>query len=160
PWDERERQIVTGENYHENLRNIAYARVNEGNEPDLVIAYLEKLMERVPESERDERWRQRYDAIADNVEGALIRANEEPDANVDVPTEMIEERSSYDIDFPTGLSGDACQDVMAMSHYPNKKLAVAAFIGATAGIIVRSYNISGTGLNMYIALLMETGSGK
>src|SRR5690606_21901645 len=39
-------------------------------------------------------------------------------------------------------------------------LPISAAIALVAGIIGRSYNISGTGLNQYIILLAKTGAGK
>lgn len=61
---------------------------------------------------------------------------------------------------PPGLLGEIAQYIYQSSVRPVAETAIAAAIGLLAGIVGRSYNISGTGLNMYILLLAQTGTGK
>lgn len=64
------------------------------------------------------------------------------------------------VDFPPGIIGDIARYVYATAIRPVPEVALAAGIALTAGIIGRSYNISGVGLNQYIILLAKTGTGK
>lgn len=43
---------------------------------------------------------------------------------------------------------------------PVPEIALGAAIAITAGVCARSYNISGSGLNLYLILLAKTGAGK
>lgn len=61
---------------------------------------------------------------------------------------------------PPGLIGDIAQYFYSTSHRPVQEVALAAAIGAVAGVVGRSYNISGTGLNQYLLVLAKTGTGK
>lgn len=64
------------------------------------------------------------------------------------------------VDFPQGLIGEVAEYILASSIRPVKEIALAAALGLVAGIVGRSYNISGQGLNQYLILLAKTGSGK
>lgn len=64
------------------------------------------------------------------------------------------------IGLPRGLMGEIAQFIYQASPRPVKETAIAAAIGLTAGITGRAYNISGTGLNLYVLLLALTGTGK
>lgn len=61
---------------------------------------------------------------------------------------------------PPGLLGDIAQFIYQSSPRPVAETAIAAAIGLMAGITGSTYNISNTGLNMYICLLAPTGTGK
>lgn len=61
---------------------------------------------------------------------------------------------------PPGLVGEIAQFIYAQAPRQVAEIALAGAIGLVSGIIGRSYNISGTGLNQYILLLAPTGSGK
>lgn len=62
--------------------------------------------------------------------------------------------------FPPGLVGDIAQFIYDSSPYPAKPVALVGALGLTAGIVGRCYNVSGTGLNLYLCLLAKTGVGK
>lgn len=64
------------------------------------------------------------------------------------------------ITFPPGLVGDIAEYILQSSIRPVPEIALAASLALVAGISGRSYNISGSGLNLYILLIAETGSGK
>lgn len=61
---------------------------------------------------------------------------------------------------PPGLVGNIAQFIYAQAPRPVAEIALAGAIGLVSGIIGRSYNISGTGLNQYVLLLAPTGTGK
>lgn len=61
---------------------------------------------------------------------------------------------------PPGLIGELAQFIYAQAPRPVPEIALAGAIGLVAGIVGRSYNISGTGLNQYVLLLAPTGTGK
>lgn len=64
------------------------------------------------------------------------------------------------ITLPPGLLGELAQFIYAAAPRPVPEIALAGAIGLMAGICGRAYNISGTGLNQYILLLADTGTGK
>lgn len=61
---------------------------------------------------------------------------------------------------PPGLVGMIAQFIHAQAPRPVPEIALAGAIGFLSGIIGRSYNVSGTGLNQYVLLLAPTGTGK
>jgi hypothetical protein len=64
------------------------------------------------------------------------------------------------IEPPPGLLGEIAQFIYQAAPRPVPEIALVAAIGLLSGITGRSYNISGTGLNQYVLLLAQTGSGK
>ncbi|URA06962.1 replicative primase helicase [Xanthomonas phage Pfeifenkraut] len=73
-------------------------------------------------------------------------------------TDLSPNRSVYTP--PPGLVGNIAQFIYAQAPRQVAEIALAGAIGLVSGIIGRSYNVSGTGLNQYILLLAPTGSGK
>lgn len=61
---------------------------------------------------------------------------------------------------PPGLLGDIARFIYAQSTRPVEEISIVGAIGLMAGICGRPYNISGTGLNHYLCLLSQTGTGK
>lgn len=59
-----------------------------------------------------------------------------------------------------GLLGEIAYYIYDQAPRPVPEIALAGAIGFMAGIIGRSYNVSGTGLNQYTLLLAGTGRGK
>jgi hypothetical protein len=62
--------------------------------------------------------------------------------------------------FPDGLVGQIASYIYKSYPRPVPEIALAGAIGLMSGICGRSYNVSGTGLNMYTLLLAKTGTGK
>lgn len=62
--------------------------------------------------------------------------------------------------YPPGLFGDIARYIHSSAIRPVKDIAILAALAAGAGVCGRSYNISGTGLNLYFILLARTGTGK
>jgi len=61
---------------------------------------------------------------------------------------------------PPGLTGEIASFVFQQSHKPVQEMAITAALGLMSGITGRAYNVSGTGLNLYMLLLARTGRGK
>lgn len=83
-------------------------------------------------------------AIPDSVLGSIDNAPEPPRA----------------FEYPPGLIGEIARYSFAAAIRPVPEIALAAAIATMAGIVGRQYNISASGLNMYILLLAKTGTGK
>lgn len=64
------------------------------------------------------------------------------------------------VTFPPGLVGEVADYIYRTAIRPVPEIALAASLALTSGIVGRSYNISGSGLNQYIILLARTGTGK
>lgn len=62
--------------------------------------------------------------------------------------------------FPSGLTGEIAQYIYSSAQRPIKKVALAAALGLMSGMIGRAYNYSNTGLNQYLVVCADTGSGK
>lgn len=104
-----------------------------------------------------------------------IRANQSPPINaqalIDAASKLIKQEQKLEkqleskvIDletsFPPGIIGDMANYFYSSAIRPVREIALAAAIALTAGVVGRSYNISGAGLNQYLILLARTGSGK
>lgn len=72
------------------------------------------------------------------------------------------ERGTYNphAEFPAGIVGEIAQYILDSSPRPVREIALTGAIGMVAGIVGRSHNISGTGLNLYLLLLAPSGTGK
>lgn len=68
--------------------------------------------------------------------------------------------STFPIDLPPGLIGELAQYFYSTSIRPVPEISLIAAIGAVAGVVGRSYNISAQGLAQYLILLARTGTGK
>jgi hypothetical protein len=64
------------------------------------------------------------------------------------------------VTFPPGILGEIAEFILAAAPYPNRKIALAGAILLLAGIVGRSFNVSGSGLNIYLMLMAATGVGK
>lgn len=61
---------------------------------------------------------------------------------------------------PPGMVGEVAAYIHSSSVRPVQEVALLAAMGLLAGIVGRTYNISGTGLNQYLLLVAKTGTGK
>lgn len=68
--------------------------------------------------------------------------------------------SNADITFPEGLVGEIAQYIYDSSPRPVGVISLASALGLMAGICGSAFNVSNTGLNMYIVVLAQTGTGK
>ncbi len=62
--------------------------------------------------------------------------------------------------YPPGFVGELARYFHASAIRPVPEIALVSALALVAGVVGRSYNISGTGLNLYLILLANTGSGK
>ncbi|MBN8806651.1 MAG: DUF3987 domain-containing protein [Sphingomonas sp.] len=65
-----------------------------------------------------------------------------------------------DVTPPPGLVGEVAQFIYAAAPRQIEEVALAGAIGFVAGIVGRSHNVNGTGLNQYVLVLADTGMGK
>ena len=61
---------------------------------------------------------------------------------------------------PPGLLGELANFFYAASPRPVPEISLAAAIGLMAGVCGQAYNVSNTGLNLYVMMLAPTGRGK
>lgn len=61
---------------------------------------------------------------------------------------------------PPGLVGTIARFIFDAAPRPVYEVALVGAIGLMAGIVGRAFNVSGTGLNLYLNLLANTGAGK
>jgi hypothetical protein len=62
--------------------------------------------------------------------------------------------------YPPGFVGELARHFHDSAIRPVPQIALAGAIALTSGVVARSYNISNTGLNQYIILIANTGTGK
>ena len=62
--------------------------------------------------------------------------------------------------FPPGLIGKMAAYGFSSAVRPVAEIQLAAALGLMAGITGRTYNVSDTGLNLYLLLVAKTGTGK
>ncbi len=66
----------------------------------------------------------------------------------------------FDLVTPPGLVGELVTYINDSARYPMMEGAMMAALGLMAGIAGRHFNFGGTGLNLYLLLLAESGRGK
>jgi hypothetical protein len=77
-----------------------------------------------------------------------------PEPQIEVPAPTIA------MELPPGLVGEIAQYFYNTSIRPVAEISMIAAIACVAGVVGRSYNISGAGLAQYLILLARTGTGK
>ena len=65
-----------------------------------------------------------------------------------------------EIPIPPGLMGQIAKFIFDQSYKPVQEISITGALGLMAGICGKAYNVSATGLNMYLLLLAGTGRGK
>lgn len=160
------RDLMTSKNYHGSLASIAMSLTNKGISRELQYMTLFGLMHKIPNENRRPEWEHRTseEHLYECIDTALKKRKEElknleveslPD-NYD-PDKQLKQKL---IEFPPGLMGQLCQEIYEMAPYPNKEIAIAAAFGLVAGIVGRGFNVLGMGLNIYVAILADSGVGK
>ncbi len=79
------------------------------------------------------------------------------------PPAIVEENEIATLpgfDVPPGFIGELAEHFYNSSVRPVRTISLVAAIAAVAGIAGRAFNISGTGLNQYMVLIANTGTGK
>lgn len=103
-------------------------------------------------------------AIAHRAEQVLLEAVTPPPIEpVEIPSAPIAIETPVNdsgIVPPPGLVGEIAKYIYMSAIRQVPEVALAGALTLMAGVAGRHYNISGTGLNLYIILLAATGSGK
>lgn len=152
--------IISGkQGLHGAINKYAYMQVNDGVSKKMVVKTLEGLMMACSAEIRGSgRWIRYYDDIQRSVEGVSIGDSGDIDlSDIEVSDDVELKRI---IPWPPGLMGQLCDNAYDMQRYQYKEVAMVSAIGLVAGICGRKFNISGTGLNVYMTLIMRTGMGK
>lgn len=110
------------------------------------------------------------DGLRNILEGVLAKRRleekeREAEALQNVPQketfdETQGERINSVYSVPPGLMGEIAQFIFSQAPRPIGEIALAGAMGLMSGIAGRAYNIGGAGLNQYVFLLAETGTGK
>jgi len=141
---------------HDALRDIIYYHTRAAGS-DWARHHATRYMNDVPEHLRDEVWHTYYKDIDRMIKGAL-RITERDQVFIDQPPSQDARKRT--LPMTNGRFDRLAQSVMVAAPHPNPTVAFTTAIGIIAGIAGRRFNVSGTGVNMYVALLMETGKGK
>ena len=150
--------VKTGSNYHEALRYLGLRYANKGLSRSELTGMLRDLLETC--EVKDERWTQRCQQLDTNVKDWIHFVDDNPlDEDIKVETVEITERQ-VELKWPPGLMGDLCREIYEMAHHPNQELSIMAGFTLVAGVAGRTFNVNGSGLNLYIACLGRTGIGK
>jgi len=160
-WVQRISEIVSAESFHPNMMAITYGMAKDGMDRSIIIAICQQVMSmQVPSDEkRMGDWQKRYDDIPRIVSGAFLKIDEdEPD--IDLSGITLGPEKCYTLPRPPGLYGKLCDDVYNMAPYKYKEVAFVTSTGILAGIVGRKFNVSGSGLNVYMTLIADTGLGK
>lgn len=76
------------------------------------------------------------------------------------PRGRTNDNTSFDLPPPQGLLGDLISYFNRTALYPMHEGATLAALGLMAGVAGRAFNFMGSGLNLYLLLLAESGRGK
>lgn len=129
------------------FRNSALGKRDKAKRQDYVAYMLRRCFDRMlPPVD--------LDGLSNKLNEIISKKIKSP-VTLKLPTPL---KSIYT--FPPGLVGEIAQFIYSAAPLPVPEIALAGAIGLMAGIVGRSYNISGTGLNQYVLLLAPTASGK
>jgi hypothetical protein len=159
--DEASEAIENGTNFHGAIIWLLNHWVNKGitDEPLLYGMAMTKMNS---SAVQDARWRARTakDYLEANVRDCVKFVKDNPvDTVVELP-DVDDSIRHTDYGYPPGLMGQLCREIYEMAPHPNEEVAIIAAFSLIAGIAGRQYNVMGTGLNLYTALLADSGVGK
>lgn len=163
---ERRKEVRSGENYHENLRDLSYMLMKDGLSVDATVRQMRDLMNEVPDDIRDDRWLMRYDDLSRIVREGKEKADhssasEQPGiraSDIEMDCGIIDD--SIPLPRPPGLMGELYDSCYEMMTYQYREVAMVTTLGLMAGMCGRKFNVRQTGLNLYMTLIMDTGMGK
>jgi hypothetical protein len=154
--------ILTGANFHGAIMWLLNHWVNCGiKSPEELMVMVTDLMHQsvIQDGRWDARMREEY--LAANIRDAIAFVKDHPvNADINVPDLADVENQQLDVGYPPGLMGQLCQEIFEMAPHPNEEVAIMAGFSLVAGITGRTFNVLGTGLNLYVALLADSGIGK
>lgn len=152
--------------YHDAQRDWAYAMIKDGMDPGTCVSMLRRFCKKW--NDGSPRWQERYDAIPRLVSGAVNRVRQERGESEPIVEEDVtgfdfgeeDEKKLGKIPWPPGMLGRLADNAYEIANYQYKEVALVSAVGLVAGIAGRRFNISRTGLNVYLTLIMGTGMGK
>ena len=152
--------ILSSTNYHSSLTSIAMSMSNHGLSRDMQLYALRGIMLSIPKEKRREEWEARIsdEHLYECIDSGLSKVSEEEEVAFDDIDETV--YAQQEVIYPPGMLGRLCQEICEMAPYENKAIALAGAVGLAAGLVGRRYNVLGMGLNIYIALLADSGIGK
>lgn len=155
------KSIEEGTNYHGAIMWLLNHWANKGiKSPDELKALVKSMLAKA--KVQDERWLARNEEhyLDANVRDAIRFVNENP-LDDDVKIDIIEyEEKQENLGWPPGLMGRLCQEIYEMAPHPNEEIAILSAFSLVAGITGRTFNVLGSGLNLYTACLARSGIGK
>lgn len=160
-FSEARLSITSGSNFHGAIMWLLNHWVNGGIKSPVELKTL--IVDLMNLSVvQDERWDARIndEYLTNNINDAINFVKENPIiAEIAVP-EIDGVHSQLNTGYPPGLMGKLCGEIYEMAPHPNEEVALMAAFALVAGITGRTYNVLGTGLNLYVALLADSGVGK
>jgi hypothetical protein len=160
-FSEARESILTGTNFHGAIMWLLNHWVNSGiKSADELHCLVSDVMEK--SIIQDDRWEARVNTeyLGNNIRDALNFVETNPiHADIEVPQIEREEHQLH-TGWPPNDMGVLCNEILEMAPHPNEEVALMAGFALVAGIVGRSYNVLGAGLNIYVALLADSGIGK
>ena len=74
--------------------------------------------------------------------------------------EIIDEEHDWDVEWPPGIAGEMAKHIYRSSSRPVKQYSIAMALYILAGMAGQRYNVEGFGINLYMALVGNSGTGK
>lgn len=74
--------------------------------------------------------------------------------------EIVDEEHDWDIEWPPGIAGEMAKHIYRSSSRPVKQYAIGMALYILAGMAGQRYNVEGFGINLYMALVGNSGTGK
>ena len=153
--------VTTGENYNNSLCSLSMILANRGVPEEGIVDALEGIMMHC--QAKDERWEARFRHIPTYARTAIAKGgppDDDDDDAIDWDAYFDAAPPRPQIPWPPGLLGTLAEAVLGFQHYQNRTLAIVTALGLVAGVAGRKYNVSATGLNLHITVLMDSGMGK
>lgn len=156
--NEHKENILSGKDYHGSILSLSYQMVQEGVKRSYIVTAIQGFMNMV--ENKDERWKSRYDDIERLVDQAVKKEVDEPETNIDNIDISDPDDFDCNMPWPPGMLGELAKNAYDMQLFQYKEVAIVSALGLVAGIAGRRFNINGSGLNLYLTLIMNTGMGK
>lgn len=146
-----------GEGCHHAQLKFSHMMTEDGVAKKTVISTMKGIMfERKDDSKRNLVRFSEIDRIVEDREGVEA---EKPIVFKEID-KTDKKKVIDDVKWPPGMMSELCQSAYNYSLYPDRTISLVSSLGLAAGIAGRRFNIGGSGLNLYLTLLMDTGGGK
>mgnify|MGYP000196977720 CR=1 FL=1 len=160
-FSEARLSITSGSNFHGAIMWLLNHWVNCGIKSSIELKEMIKDLMNTSVVQ-DERWdaRMNDEYLTNNINDAINFVKDNPLISEITVPEIETNHSQLNTGYPPGLMGKLCGEIYEMAPHPNEEVALMAAFALVAGITGRTYNVLGTGLNLYVALLADSGVGK